>query len=220
MTETLALHPNNPSTAATTTTHPAVLDQFDQAFGAFMGFMNDDYSPLAESMHKAAIDLYKQLSHHGKADQYRVGTTHEMDATDLAQDLLQVQSHQEPLWQKLQEDAHRLRQQVDAMYQKLQEADKAVVDACAYEGPHASWGGFATPEMQVIRHSHSKKLRHNMHEAKLKYDEVCGYPDGWLTRVDAIHDRTLHEAEAVIDGTNKKEQGHHHLFFSMRENED
>ena len=211
MTETLALHPNNPSSnAATTTTHPAVLDQFDQAFGEFMGLMNDDYSPLAESMHQAAIDLYKQVSHHCKADEYRVGT-HEMDATDLANDLLQVQSRQEPLWTKLQKDAQSLRQKVDAVYHKLQEADKVVVEACAYafEGPHASWGGSATPEMQVIRHYHSKKLRHNMDDAKLKYDEVCGYPDGWLTRVDAIHKRVLHETEAVIDNTARKELGHH-----------
>lgn len=213
MSETLALHPSDPKPSqsaapATTQPYPAVLEQFDRAFDDFVGLMNDKCSPLAESMHEAAIDLYKQMDHHTKADQYHLGH-HECDASDLALDLLKVQSHQEPLWTKLREDAHALRLQVDAAFEKLQDADKAVVEACAYEGPHAAWGGFATPEMEVIRHYHSKKLRHNMNEAKFRYNEVCGYPDGWLTRVDAIHKRVLDETQALIDKVTKKE--HHHF---------
>jgi hypothetical protein len=217
MSDALAMHPTPPATSQSTTTpqeapRPAVLTKADTAFDEFMGLMNDDYAPLAKSMHEAAIKLYKQVSHHWSADKHYVGL-HQWDAADVAQDLLKVQSHQEPLWKKLLQDAHELRNKIEASYQNLQDAEAAMLEACAYKGSHAAWGGFATPEMETIRHYHAHKFKYSMHDAKGKYEEACGFPDGWLTRIDAIHKRVLKETEALMETTAKKEKAQHHHFL-------
>jgi hypothetical protein len=212
MAETLAPHsnPTGDSTSAADPVskhHPAVLDQAEKAFNEFMGLMNDEYSPLASSLHETGKKLYEQVSHHWSADKHHVGL-HQWDAADVATDLLRLQSEQEPRWAKLQQESQELRDKVDAAYKKLQDAEAAVIAACAYKGSsHAPRGGFVTSEVDLIRHYHDKKLRHNMQEAKNKHDEVCGVPNGLLTRIDAIHKRVLSETEALIDRTAKKEHG-------------
>lgn len=209
----LTLNPHAPGASPTAPVDiglkPVVLKEADQALDEFAKAMKDDFSPLASSMHDAAKKLYSQVSRHWTEDKRHLAM-HEWDSSDLIKDLLVLQNKQEPLWEKLLTDAHELQTRVDRAFEKVQKADKAVVAACAYKGPRSSWGGFATPEMEVIRRYHAKKLSHNMHDLKIKYDDICGYPDGSLTRIKALHRRALEETQMLIDKTAKKEKGRHH----------
>lgn len=216
MGETLALHPQTPAGTGTTgqaraeQPRPAVVADMEGALAEFKRVMTE-YLPMAFAMHEAAKKLYKEMGRHWSADKRHVASN-EMHAAGLAQDLLGLQAKQEPLWATLEKDANALRERVDRAYKLVQDADAAVLRACAYKGTNAAWGGFTTPEMEAVRHFHSKKLRTDVHEAKVTYEEVCGFPDGLLTRIGTIQKRVLKETEALIESTAKKEHNKHHPF--------
>lgn len=189
-------HPSN---------RPVVLEDAARVLHNYKKLVEKEY-PNISSVYEGAKDLWEQVKLHwtkGKQQVLKGGWS----ADDFDADMLDLFKRQEVLWERLLDAAAELLVKVETSYEKVQLIETSVKHERG-EGVHVAWMGLPTKEQDLIRKEYHHKLRFSFKEAATEHDNLCGYPDGLLTRVRLLRERADRETSDLHVWLKKKE--HHH----------
>ena len=133
---------------------PAILDQADLGLSDFQQFLEACW-PLVESLHARAKEQSTGFT------KFRDSKIH----------LDEVNNHIGELT-RLVLEAHLMRLRMAARRQPVVEMERNVKSAQGVSGPNAAWGGFPTPEMELVRQVYEKQLEPAFQAVYLLSDEI------------------------------------------------
>lgn len=141
--------------------------------------------PKADDTWYYAEELFvedQKFWEHGK---HKVHHTKEWTVEQFGEELEKLKAKQQPVWDLLIKQA-------DEIAAKLEKPAEDVKNACdkvkASLGPHpfnkvVPGKPAPTSQEEEIRHEFHYKLDQEFKDAKVQYQEICGYPEGLLPRV-------------------------------------
>ena len=134
---------------------PVILDQADAELSDFQQFL-EACLPEAEHLQVRAME---QSTGFTKFRDSRI-------------DLDEINNHVGELT-RLVLEAHMMRLKVAARRQPIADLERKVQSARGYGGPNAAWGGFPTPEMELVRQVYEKQLESAFQAVYRQADEIA-----------------------------------------------
>jgi hypothetical protein len=185
-------------------TRPVVLDDADRVLCDFKTLIEEEY-PNVSSVYEGAKNLWEQDKYHWTQGKKRV-LKGDWNADDFDADMLDLFQRQEVIWDRLMGAGAELLIKIETSFEKVLRAEAAVKHERG-EGANIGWMALPTAEQELIRKTYYHNLRFNFKDAKVEHDNLCGYPDGLLTRMRLLHERADKETAELHDGLKQKE--HH-----------
>jgi hypothetical protein len=185
--------------------HPEVLADADSILCEFKALIEKEY-PNASFLYEGAKNLWEPVKYHWTQGKHRV-LKGEWSADDFDRDLMDLFCLQEGIWNKLMNTADKLHLEIDELYKKVEKTHDDVKHARG-EPPRVAGMSFPTPDQATIRKVYDHKLRFAFRDAYMDYESLCGYPDGILTKMKLLRERTIKETNDLVEWCRKKEHVH------------
>lgn len=151
-----------------------------------------------------AKKMYQDMEyhiHHDLVELKKKGCSKE----SAERDLKALMARQDPLWTTFVAKAEAQKARVQALYEKLSDAEKVVDKERGINHAIRAWGALPTEEQEAVRKYHARKLVPNLKAAKEKVDEFIGYPDGVCVRVKILNKQVHDQYDKALAGIQKME---------------